>query len=128
MAAHGLKALRDITLYSYSETIIDDVEFMLLYDYSQSREIYPYWKFDRFNLESFDDIQCMTEFRVSKNDIERLANVLLIPPKIICSQRTICDDIEGLCTLLKRLSYPCRLTDMVPLFGRNPTELWHHFL
>ena len=25
--------------------------------------------------------------------------------------------------LLKRLSYPCRYTDMVPRFGRNPTEL-----
>lgn len=31
--------------------------------------------------------------------------------------------MEGLCILLKRLAYPCRYTDMVPRFGRNPTEL-----
>ena len=27
--------------------------------------------------------------------------------------------------LLKRLSYPCRLSHMVPLLGRNPTKIWY---
>ena len=31
--------------------------------------------------------------------------------------------MEALCILLKRLAYPCRYTDMVPRFGRNPSEL-----
>ena len=31
--------------------------------------------------------------------------------------------MEGLCILLKKLAYPCRYTDMVPRYGRNPTEL-----
>ena len=38
----------------------------------------------------------------------------------ICSQRTVCDGVEGMCTLLKK---GCPYTDMVPSFGRNPTEL-----
>ena len=30
---------------------------------------------------------------------------------------------EGLCILLRRLAYPNRLCDLVPLFGRHETEL-----
>ena len=48
---------------------------------------------------------------------------LQIPEKIVCQQRTTCSGMEGLCILLKRLAYPCRYTDMVSRFGRNPTEL-----
>ena len=124
MAARcGLSACRDILLYAVSESIIDDEEFMLLYDYNLSREIYPYWRYERFNLDSYDDGQCLTEFRFLRRDLETLADALQIPEKIVCPQRTICWKIEGLCIFLKRVAYPCRYTDMVPHFGRNPTEL-----
>ena len=43
--------------------------------------------------------------------------------QFVCSQRTVCSKLEGLCILLKRLAFPCRYIDMVSLFGRNPTEL-----
>ena len=48
---------------------------------------------------------------------------LQIPDEIVCCQRSVCKGMEGMCILLKRLAYPCRYTDMVPRFGRNPTEL-----
>ena len=122
-ARKSLSAVRDSLLISYADNLLDDTEFLLLYDASYSRESYPYWKYDRFDLESWDDAQCKTEFRFSKNDLFILLDILEIPEVITCSQRTICDNIEGICILLKRLAFPCRYTDMVPYFGRNPTEL-----
>lgn len=95
----------------------------MLYEANYSREIYPYWNFERFNLDTFDDAQCLTEFRFNKRDIYTLAECLQIPAIITCSQRSKCDGLEGLCILLKRLSSPCRYSDMVPIFGRYPTAI-----
>ena len=61
--------------------------------------------------------------RFEKTDLEELLNALRFPDKFVCSQRTVCSGMEGLCILLKRLAFPCRYTDMVLRFGRNPTEL-----
>ena len=118
-----MKTLRDFTVLSYGLNVIDDLEFLLLWDYAESRDIYPYENYSLFNLQTFDNAQCLVEFRFTKPDIQRLADALHLSEKVVCTQGTVCDKIEGLCILLKRLSYPCRLTDMVPLFGRNPTEI-----
>ena len=67
-----------------------------------------------FNFQSF--------FRVQKQDIPVLANVLQLPMNIRCPQRTIWDRIEGLCMLL-RFSYPWRYLDMISRFGRPVPEL-----
>lgn len=32
----------------------------LLYDYSQNREIYPYQKYNQYNLKIFDEVQCVS--------------------------------------------------------------------
>ena len=76
-------------------------------------------KFICIDLNHFDEAQCLTEFHITKNDIYQLANVLQMPMKIMCCQRTISSNIVGICILLKRLAYPCQFTDMVPIFGRN---------
>ncbi|XP_020614436.1 uncharacterized protein LOC110052633 [Orbicella faveolata] len=65
-----------------------------------------------------DPAECRAEFRVEKQDLPRLVTALQLPPLLRCEQRSICDDIEGLCMLLKRVAYPCRLSDMIPRFGR----------
>ena len=83
----------------------------------------PIGIFERFDLENFDDAQCLTDFRIRKNDIFHLKECLQLPENIVCSQRSTCESVEGLCIFLNRLSYPCRFTDMVPLFGHNPTEI-----
>ena len=46
-----------------------------------------------------------------------------VPEVIACGHGTVCDGIEGLCILLKRLTFPCRYTDMIPVFGRSLTEI-----
>ena len=38
-------------------------------------------------------------------------------------QSTVFDTMEGLCMLLKRVSYPCRYSDMIPRFGRPVSVL-----
>ena len=110
--------MREALLLAYATDAIDAAEFALLYDANSSRELFPYWKF-----EKFDDTECRTELRFAKADIFSLLEVLRFPDKFVCSQRTVCSKLEGLCILLKRLAFPCRYTDMVSRFGRNPTEL-----
>ena len=50
-------------------------------------------------------------------DIPLLADVLGVPATFRCPQRTVADGIEGLCMLLKRMSFPCRYSDMIYRFG-----------
>ena len=119
----SLATVRDALLISRYQNILDDVEFALLYDESSSRLTFPYYKFERFDIDAWDESECRTELRFGKQDLDLLRRNLQIPDEIVCSQRSVCDGMEAMCILLKRLAYPCRYTDMVPRFGRNPTEL-----
>ena len=110
-------------LLSYVENIIDEDEFVLLYELNNSKEIYPFWKYDKFDLENMDEAQCKIEFRFLLSHIYDFKNVLNIPGKISTCQRTVNSGVDALCILLKRLAFPCQYTDMVPTFGRNETEL-----
>ena len=122
-ARNGLRAVRELLLAAYVQGIIDDIEYAILCDLNSSRKVYPYWGFNPFDLDEWDDTRSRTELRFSKVDLPRLLNVLQIPDKIVTVQGTVCTGMEGLCILLKRLAYPCRFTDMVSAFGRNPTEI-----
>ena len=122
-ANYSLKSVRELVLLSYADDLIDDEEYIILNELNESRESYPYWKYDRFDINNFDDAQCQVDFRFKKNDLATLVAVFGLPEKIITSQRTVCSGLEGLCVLLKRLAFPCRYTDMASLFGRNPTEI-----
>lgn len=119
----GLQSIREVLIICYQRNWIDAVEFAVLYDAYKSREIYPYWKFPTFDFDSWDDTECKTELRFAKKDLPDLLSALDIPDKIVCSQGTTCSGLEGLCIVLKRLAFPCRYTDLVSRFGRNPTEI-----
>ena len=58
------------------------------------------------------------EFRFCKRDVQALADVLRVPDTITCKQSSVCTGIEGLCMLLRRMSYPCRYGDMIPRFAK----------
>ncbi|XP_049900259.1 uncharacterized protein LOC126390142 [Epinephelus moara] len=66
-----------------------------------------------------EEDECLAEFRVRKCDLPVLADVLMIPDKFICDQRSVVGGMEGLCMLLKRLAYPCRYSDMMARFGQR---------
>ena len=65
-----------------------------------------------FDLYELDDAARLAEFWVRKRDIRVLANYRQISDVFHCQQRSLCEGIEGLCMLLRRLSYPCRYGDM----------------
>ena len=50
--------------------------------------------------------------------LQELAEVLGIPEVVKCYQRSISSELEALCILLKRHSYPCRYSDMMARFGK----------
>ena len=60
---------------------------------------------------------------MENNDIAGLADTLGIPEIVKCYQGTICGREEALCILLKRFAYPCRYSDLIPIFGRPVPEL-----
>jgi len=65
--------------------LIDDEEMLLLYDLNRSKNLdIPYWKYDKFELDSLSDDECKSEFRFLKHDICDLLDVLNLPDKITC--------------------------------------------
>ena len=120
----SFRETREMLLLAYDSKIISDEEFLVLWEsYRSKNPDFLYSSYARFDLENIHETECLAEFRVQKQDIPVLANVLQLPMNIRCPQRTICDRIEGLCMLLRRFSYPCRYSDMISRFGRPVPEL-----
>ena len=61
MAVGGLQTVRDALSFPYAENVIDDVEYGLHYDYNRSKSIFPYWKYEEFDVETWDDVEYRTE-------------------------------------------------------------------
>ena len=89
----------------------------------QKNPDFGYQLYDVFDLENMNSTDCKAEFRVEKADLPRLADALHILAVFHCKQRSICDGLEGLCVLLRRTSYPCRFSDMIPCFPRPVSVL-----
>ena len=121
---NSFKNVRELLLLSDVNNVISDREFVLLYDAYQSKNPdFNYQQYDPFNLDDIDSAKCKAEYRIEKADLPRLAEALQLPPTFHCKQRTSFDSMEGLCMLLKRVSYPCRYSDMIPRFGRPVSVL-----
>ena len=104
--------------------IIDDEEFAVLYEeYTPQNLPFPHCQYDTFSLLNKDPAECKVDFRVEKADIPLLIDALRMPPEFVRGNGTVCDATEGLCILLKRFAYPCRYSDMIPIFGRSVPEL-----
>lgn len=115
----SFKDFRDLLLISYDSKIISDEEFLILYDTFQSKNPdFDYESYPAFDLDDFNTADCYAEFRFEKRDIPLLAEARQLPPTFTCRQGSVCDGIEGLCMLLKRVAYPCRYSDMIPRFAR----------
>ena len=119
-----LRKVRETIVNAYNFNIINDVEFALLYDINQSKNPdIPHWKYGSFDLGNLVDDECKTNFRFYSGDIYELVDVLDIPDEILCYNNVKVKSIEALCVLLKRFAYPCRYTDMIPIFGRPVPQL-----
>lgn len=120
----SFREIRSILLQSFDDGDISEDEFLLLYDVNTSKNPdFPYECYGKFDLNDMDDGECLSEFRFHKSDLSILSEALHLPNYFICQQGTICDGIEGLCIALRRFAYPCRLSDLIPRFGRPVPEL-----
>ena len=118
------KQTRELLLIEHSEKAISDEELLLLLEENTSRNPeFSYENYARFNLEEIEEPECKANFRFQKDDIPELAEVLGLPEVFRCSQRTVADQLEGLCLLLRRMAYPCRNSDLIPQYGRPAPEL-----
>ena len=107
--AMAFKNVQNLLLINHNDGFIDDDEFVILYDLFASKNLdFPYDSYAPFDLEELHSSESFAEFRFGKRDIRILKEVLQIPDIITCSQRSVCDGPEGLCMLLKRLSFLCR--------------------
>lgn len=114
-----LKEVRNQLLISHSQGVINDEEFLLLYDLNKSKNLdLPYESYNYFDFDMLENDECLSEFRFHKRDIPLLADVLQVPDVITCYQRSVCSGLEALCVVLKRLAYPCRYADMIPRFAK----------
>ena len=68
-------------------------------------------------------VEIKSEFRFGHSELPLLAEALQIPQYFVCSNGTVASGMEGLLMLLKRFAYPCRLSDMIPRFGRSVPEI-----
>lgn len=115
--------IQNAIILAFSTGLISDKEFLILYEYTPRNRTYPYWNYDTFCLDDLSSAECESHFRLKKDDILIVADLLQLPPRFVCPQGTMCDRIEGLCLLLKRLAYPCRYFDLISTFGRPVPEL-----
>lgn len=119
-----LKDVRKSLLIAHDQGLVSDEELLLLLKENSSKNPeFSYEKYARFSIESIEEPECKSEFRVEKKDLPLLADALRLPDTFHCNQRTTADKLEGLCILLRRMSFPCRYSDMLARFGRPVPEL-----
>lgn len=84
-----------------------------------------------FSLEMMPEFECEEKFRFKKADISRLRDALGLQEKVKLDNRALVDSIEAVCMLLRRLSFPNRLSDLMPIFRRPESTISrtiHHLL
>ena len=103
---------------------VEDVKFSMLFErLTQKNASFPYWSQDRFDLTRVTDEERKAEFRFGLAELPLSAKVLAIPDTFVCRNGTVATGMEGFCILLRRFAYPCRLSDLIPRFGRSVLEL-----
>ena len=115
---------QDALAFMIMEDVIDEVEFLMLFEtVNKKNPSFPFWSHDRFDLPRITEEEYKAEFRFGLAELPLLAKVLAIPDTFVCRNGTVATGIKGLCILLRRFAYPCRLSDLIPRFGRSVPEL-----
>ena len=109
----SFREAREFISLCYEINYISDDEFLLLHTCYKPQNLEL-----EFDLESFNEDECLAQFRFQKIHIPVLAKALQIPPTVRCRQGSVCDGEEALCMLLKRMCYPSCYSNMVPLLAK----------
>ena len=74
-------------------------------------------------IQEMSTAQFKSEFRFGFSELPLMAEALQLPDTFVCCNGSVASGYEGLLLLLKRLTYPCRLSDLIPRFGRSVPEM-----
>ena len=139
----NFRETRACIAYAYRNNFLKEQEFVLLYDAHKSKNPeFPYWNYERFDLDEKTNDECKVEFRFYRDDIYKLAEQLQLPDEITTYNGLVVPSVPALCMYLKRYAYPCRYGDLVYHFARPVPEIsiinnhimdliyerWHHLL
>ena len=115
---------REALLLAYEEKFITAEKYFLLNDLSASKNLaFPYWQHGSFELDLLTDVEYKSEFILYRNDIYKLAKVLITPDQIISYHRSKLDGIEAFYIILKKFVYPCWYSDIIQRCGRSVAEV-----
>ena len=93
----SFREARELICLCYEMNYISDDEFLLLHTSYKSRNLeLPYDSFSEFDLESFEEDECLAQLRFQKINITVLFEALEIPSTIRCSQGSVCPGEEAL--------------------------------
>ena len=114
------------SLMLFLDDVLDEDELFLIFsETNRKNPRYSYWEYDRVEkqVEEMSAAQFKSEFRFEQSEMPLLSKALRIPERFTCGNGTVASGEEGLLMLLKRFAYPCRLSDMMPRFGRSVPEM-----
>ena len=109
------------TLVLYAEDVLEDGE-LLVEQNKWPAPKFPCWKFPRFSLNDISENECLAEFRLEIISLA-LLELLDCHRNMFAQIRTVANDIETSCLLLRRFAYPCRYSDLMSRFGRSVPEM-----
>ena len=111
------------TVMVLAPEVFDDEDVLLLLLAESELPEPVHYKYDRFRADTISDEEFRLYFRFKKKHIKELRQGLGLQDFYRSETNLTWTGDEGLCILLRRLTYPNRLCDLVPLFGRHQTEL-----
>ncbi|KFH74000.1 hypothetical protein MVEG_01213 [Podila verticillata NRRL 6337] len=77
----------------------------------------------RFDLAQVSRPNCQLYFRFYEEDILQIVVALRMPEVVILDNGSKVHCVEALCVVLRQLAYPCRLFDLMDIFGRSQSML-----
>ena len=102
--------------------MLDDEELLMLTLADADKEPLHY-NYERFDMDSISEEEFKLFFRFEKQHISPLRKLLGLQDFYRSQSNLTWTGDEGFCILLRRLTYPSRLCDLVPMFGCHKTEL-----
>ena len=92
--------VQDVMVGANEAQLFDDEDLILLQDLHQRKNpVFPYWRYEMFNLELIDQHECMAEFRMRRNDVYTLLKTLNLSEELRCYNGAVVDSAEALCIL-----------------------------
>ena len=100
MAAAQDFDLESVLLLEHDAGCITDEELLLLLEEAKKKNPeFPYWNYDKFDLNTWNKDECWADFRFSHEDLQRLKTALALPDRMVAYNRITFSGMEGLCLM-----------------------------